>query len=201
MLERSWFRSLVVLAVLGAASCGDDSGSDDGNSNGDGNTGANEPMCGADPDNTPGSAATGTIKGVIKAADADKAKAKGDLYLAVIKASDFDPTTACSKDGAPTSAVANQLIRCVDLGAQDFAYTIEGVPPSEDEYLVLPFLDVNKNVDANDPSTAGPDACDMISIGTRVKVSEAGANTDAALVEIADAGLLLTGLGCAPCAP
>jgi hypothetical protein len=196
MLERKWVCSLVVIASLSATSCGDDSNGDDD----EGDAGG-APSCGPDPLNTMGNATTGTIKGVIKAAQADKAKASGNLYIAVIKASDFDPTTACSKGGTPTSAVANQVIRCIDLGQQDFAYTIEGVPPSDEDYLVLPFLDVNKNVDANDPSTAGPDACDMISVGTSVKVTEAGATIDAEVIELTDGGSLLEALGCAACSP
>jgi hypothetical protein len=190
MLERNWMRSLVMTALLClAAGCGDDNG--DGNGNGD--------ACGADPDNTKGSAETGTVKGVIKAADKDKATAQGDLYLAVIRRSDFDPSSAC-KGGTPP-AVANQVIRCVDLTAGSFDYTLEGIPPSTEEYLVLPFLDMNENVDPSDPSTAGPDACDLISVGATVSVKQAGETVNAAEIAVSNEEALLTGIGCAACAP
>jgi hypothetical protein len=99
----------------------------------------------------------------------------------------------------PATPVANYLARCVDLST-DYAYTIEGVPPnSEEGYLVVAFLDVNKNVDPSDPGSAGPDGCDMIALGADVTVTEAGQMVEADEITLGPGGSLLMALGCAAC--
>lgn len=177
-----------MFALLGATACGDsasdDSGADGGG--GGGNTGGNE-TCGPDPANTKGTAETGSVKGVIKRSDDVKLPTKGDLYLAVMPA--FNPIKACPGSAEAPTPVANFLARCVELATGDYAYQIDGVKPGE-EFTVVPFLDINQNVDPSMPSKAGPDTCDLLATGAKITVPKAGDVVEAQAIVLGSAGLL-----------
>lgn len=158
-------KTALVLALLGAAACGDsDDKKDDANGNGSGNEDAGEAACGPDPMNTAASASTGSIKGKVLLGDMVKPggtyAAKGDLYVAVLPV--FDVSNACPGDPEAPVAVANALIRCVDFTKGAVEFEVNGIPPRAEPYVVIPFVDVNGNVDPSKPETAGPDTCDLL---------------------------------------
>ncbi len=178
----------LLLALLGAVACGDDK-KDEADGNGNGTEDAGNVECGVDPQSTAASASTGSIKGKVSLGDMAKPggtyAAKGDLYLAVMPG--FDPSNGCPGDPDAAKPVANMLIRCVDFtGGKTVDFEISGIPPRAEPYVVIPFLDVNENVDPTKPETAGPDTCDLL--GSVMPLPEA---TIAAAGETADLDLEL----------
>lgn len=102
--------------------------------------------------------------------------AKGNLYIAL-----FDQDPIAHKDTA--KAVGNALLMSTDLSAQgaSVTYSITGVPPRAEDYYAIAFLDDNGNVDQSNPSAAGPDKGDLVSLNgvsaPKVKLAEAGPHT------------------------
>jgi len=169
MLGNRWIGTLAAALLLSAAAgCGDsEGGGDEGGDGGGGNGGNNGemPACGPDAANSKGDATTGSVKGKITVEGmvmpGGTFTAKGDLYLAVLPT--FSAANGCPGDPKAPQPVAQALVRCVDLtDGKSFEYEIKGVPPRAEPYIVIPFLDVNSNVDASDPTTAGPDTCDLL---------------------------------------
>ena len=79
--------------------------------------------------------------------------------------------------------VGNALLEDVDLSAAgaSVAYAIDGIPPRAEDYYVIAFLDDNGNVDTSDPSSAGPDRGDLVSLNgvstPKVSLPTAGDHT------------------------
>jgi hypothetical protein len=202
-MKRSVLALGVLGALVGAAACGDDgggdgeggNGADAGDTGGDngGNGNGGTPACGLDAASSKGDATTGTIKGTVTLGKNVKAggsyAAKGDLYIAVMGSF----SAACPGAADAPVAVAQTLIRCVDLtDGKTVEYEVQGVPPRAEPYVVIPFVDVNDNVDPSKPETAGPDACDLLGAvpppsGT---VAKAGDVTTLDLSLASDASLL-----------
>ncbi len=181
---------LVGFGLVGAVSCGDTDGGAraDGSGVDAGGGEGDKPLCGLADGNSKGDATTGTVTGKITAEASAKLSA-GDLFIAVLP--EFNPGESCPGQGMPPKPVANVLARCVDLGDGAYSYTVEGIPPRAAPYYVIPFLDVNGNVDVNDPKNAGPDACDLISMGVTVVVDTAGERVVADEIALGSAEILV----------
>lgn len=205
MLGHRWIGTLAsALLLTAAAGCGDSGGSSDDGEGGAGNGGASSGECGLDPMSTTGDATTGTIKGTITVGDGVMAgganENKGDIYLAVLP--EFDPSNACTGNPKAPKAVAQALIRCGDFtGGKTVSYEVKGVPPRAEPYVVIPFVDVNGNVNADDPATAGPDTCDLLGAvpPPDALVAKAGDVAEVNLTLAGNAGILMQICGLPAC--
>jgi hypothetical protein len=84
---------------------------------------------------------------------------RGNLYIAVFTE---DPVTM----GAGATPVANLRLDAVDMSADgaSIPYTMPGIPPRAEPYFVTAFLDDNGTASTSDPSMAGPDRGDLVTI-------------------------------------
>jgi len=155
-----------------------------------------------DPMTTPASAGTGTVQGKVKwsgspAVPAGRAAA-GDLYIAVVETF----AAACpDRDAPPVAPAAQTLLRCADFGAGgEIDYAVHGVPVGTELYVV-PFLDVDRNVDLDDPVTAGPNGCDLAGTGAKFTIASTDVPADVDVDLIVDGAFLGDLCGYPDCTP
>lgn len=123
------------------------------------------------PDAAPGQ--TANLTGAITRSAEPQNGGVGNIYVAV-----FANNPISDMSQAP---VARALIEDVDMTASDasVAYTVPDVPVRGEPYHVVAFLDDNGTVDPTDPSAAGPDMGDLITMNglavPTVTVTEPGA--------------------------
>lgn len=114
-----------------------------------------------------------SLAGVVRRSAQPSGDAKGSVYVAV-----FDQDPIAHKDTA--KVVGNALIANADLSATgtSVAYSITNVAPRVDDYYVIAFLDDNDDVDPANPSAAGPDKGDLVSLqgvaAPKLKLGEIG---------------------------
>lgn len=108
-----------------------------------------------------------TLKGVIsRSAPPDTATggdAKGNIYIGLF---DQSPIMGFGMPNPNAMVVARVIVPNADLSAQGATinYTLEGVPPRNEPYYIVAFLDDNNSVNAADPSTAAPDKGDLVAL-------------------------------------
>ena len=89
--------------------------------------------------------------------------AKGTIYVGVFTES---PVTGFGMANPNAMAVAREILPNADLSAQgaSLPYRVTGIPPRQEPYYIVAFLDDNASVNANDPTTAAPDRGDLVSL-------------------------------------
>lgn len=108
-----------------------------------------------------------TLKGVIsRSAPPDNSiggDAKGNIYIGLF---DQSPIMGFGMPNPNAMVVARVIVPNADLSAQGATinYTLEGVPPRNEPYYIVAFLDDNNSVNAADPSTAAPDKGDLVAL-------------------------------------
>jgi hypothetical protein len=117
-----------------------------------------------------------TLTGKITRSTAPKAGGKGGLYVAIFER---NPITNQNDPGL----VARTLIPDADMTAAgaSYTYTLGPIPTRAEAYYITAFLDDNNTVNMNDPSKAGPDKGDLVSLDgfnfPTVTVSQPGEET------------------------
>lgn len=103
--------------------------------------------------------AGGTLVGKITRSTEPKSGGKGGLYVAIFER---NPITDMNNPGL----VARTFIPNADMSAAgaSYDYTLGPIPPRAEAYYITAFLDDNNTVDMNDPSNAGPDRGDLVSL-------------------------------------
>lgn len=115
-----------------------------------------------------------TLKGVIsRSAPPDNSvggDAKGDIYIGLF---DQSPLMGFGMVNPNAMVVARVIVPNSDLSAQGatISYTLEGVPPRQEPYYIVAFLDDNSSVNAADPSSAAPDKGDLVALKSLIPPS------------------------------
>jgi hypothetical protein len=165
--------TILALSLLGA--CSSDS------SSGGGGLGGTTPDAAAGSGGGGGGSGsssdnTASVTGHVTRSAQPSGDAKGNIYVAL-----FDQDPIAHKDTA--MSVGNALLSSADLSGTGASvmYSITGVPPRAEDYYAIAFLDDNGNVDQSNPSAAGPDKGDLVSLNgvsaPKLKVAEAGPHT------------------------
>lgn len=126
----------------------------------------------------------GSLTGRITRSTEPKSGGKGGLFVAV-----FERNPITNRDNP--GLVARTLIPDADMSAANasYTYTITDIPPRAEPYYITAFLDDNNTVNMNDPTKAGPDRGDLVSLDglnfPTVTVSQPGQQTFDIVLNIA----------------
>ncbi|MDX2089835.1 MAG: hypothetical protein SFX73_18410 [Kofleriaceae bacterium] len=117
---------------------------------------------------------TATVSGSLRRTVQPMGDARGSIYVAM-----FDRDPVLERDAA--QVVGQTVLTDADLSGEgaSMTYTLSGVPVRAAKYYLVAFLDDNTSV--SDPSAAGPDRGDLVSLdglaAPRLTVANAGTMT------------------------